>query len=238
MSDEFLIRKIEELSMNALPALETVLYDGWILRLSDGYTKRANSINPIYPSTINIQHKIKKNEQKYLARNLRILYKMTDAVYSRDLDSILEKHNYSKGAETSVQVVKLKDFIEKPTCNVEYDQGINEKWFSSFCLLNKIPLAHQSTLRKMLENISATTCFMLIIGDNKEVIACGLGVLEQEYIGLYDIVTSEKYRNHGYGTKLVKSLLDWGSGICLSSSGIKKFTSITSIFQSRFQGEI
>ena len=69
---------------------------------------------------------------------------------------------------------------------------------------------HQSTLREMLESISTTTCFMLMKGENNEIIACGLGVLEQNYLGLFDIVTNEKYRNLGYGTKLVKSLLDWG----------------------------
>lgn len=210
MSDEFLIRKIEEMSMNALPALETVFYDGWVLRTSNCYTKRANSIHPIYPSTVDIHHKMKIIEQKYLARNLRILYKMTDAVFPRDLDSILEKHNYSKGAETSVQVVELKGLIEKPTWIVEHDQEMNEEWFSSFCLLNKMAHEHQSTLREMLESISTTTCFMLMKGENNEIIACGLGVLEQNYLGLFDIVTNEKYRNLGYGTKLVKSLLDWG----------------------------
>jgi len=49
-----MIQRIEELSMNALPALSTVFLNGWILRFSNGYTRRANSVNPIYPS---IQYK-------------------------------------------------------------------------------------------------------------------------------------------------------------------------------------
>lgn len=48
---------IEELSMNAWSALQTKLYDGWILRFADGYSKRANSINPIYDSRISLEHK-------------------------------------------------------------------------------------------------------------------------------------------------------------------------------------
>jgi|LGOV01.1.fsa_nt_gb hypothetical protein len=35
---EFMIRFIEELSMSAWPALQTHLYDGWVLRISKGYT--------------------------------------------------------------------------------------------------------------------------------------------------------------------------------------------------------
>ena len=47
MNRSKLMQKIEELSMNALPAMQTQIYDGWVIRFADGYTKRANSINPI-----------------------------------------------------------------------------------------------------------------------------------------------------------------------------------------------
>ena len=42
------ILQIEELSINAFPAILTELYDGWILRYSNGYTYRGNSVNPLY----------------------------------------------------------------------------------------------------------------------------------------------------------------------------------------------
>jgi len=41
---ENLVRLYEELSANAHPALKTIIYDGWILRFSDGYTNRSNSV--------------------------------------------------------------------------------------------------------------------------------------------------------------------------------------------------
>lgn len=61
----------------------------------------------------------------------------------------------------------------------------------------------------MLENIVPTTCFILLIDDDS-VVACGLGVLEDEYIGLFDIVTHENYRNKGYEAKLIRYLIQWG----------------------------
>jgi hypothetical protein len=33
------IQEIEEISLNAWPSLQQILYDGWILRFANGYTK-------------------------------------------------------------------------------------------------------------------------------------------------------------------------------------------------------
>jgi N-acetylglutamate synthase len=61
---ENLIQRIEELSVNALPALQTVVYDGWVLRFSEGYTKRANSISPLYHAHMDLIEKIRKCEER------------------------------------------------------------------------------------------------------------------------------------------------------------------------------
>lgn len=60
----------EKLSFNIHPCIEEELYDGWLLRFADGYTKRANSVNVIEDSTIATEDKIRYCEEKYKARHL------------------------------------------------------------------------------------------------------------------------------------------------------------------------
>jgi hypothetical protein len=52
-----LIKQIEQISFNAWPSLKTILYDEWVIRISDGVTRRANSINPLFGSNYEIAEK-------------------------------------------------------------------------------------------------------------------------------------------------------------------------------------
>ncbi|WP_230202593.1 GNAT family N-acetyltransferase [Paenibacillus ihumii] len=61
----------------------------------------------------------------------------------------------------------------------------------------------------MLNNIRTTKGFISLYYE-EQVIACGLGVIEREYIGLYDIVTDPDYRNRGFGEQMILNLLKWG----------------------------
>jgi len=69
-------QQLEELTLNNWQPLQTLLYDGWVLRLADGYTKRANSVNPILSSTLDVHEKISTCEQLYSDRGLPAVFKI------------------------------------------------------------------------------------------------------------------------------------------------------------------
>src|SRR5580693_6740913 len=83
------ITQLEELSINAWPSLQTLVYDGWVLRFADGYTKRANSSNPLYEGVLDVDEKIDACEKLYSGRRLDTVFKLTTASHPADLDRIL-----------------------------------------------------------------------------------------------------------------------------------------------------
>ncbi len=206
-----LIRALEELSLNAWPCLQTVHYDGWLLRFAEGYTRRANSVNPLYPSTLGVEEKIRYCEAVYTARGQDTVFKLTEAARPEGLDTVLAGLGYIHDAPTSVQVCELSDLQLPDSANVTLSEQISEDWLADFCRLNAVNARHIPTMARMLNSIVPERAFTRLRA-GAETVAVGLAVLERGYIGLFDIVTAPPYRNRGYGRQLMLHLLGWGRG--------------------------
>src|SRR5258708_12326644 len=102
-----MIRFLEELSLSALPALETTFLDGWVLRLSDNYTRRANSINPLYPGARPLAENLRDAEDIYRRHGQRVVFKLTPASLPEGLDQALDEQGYAREAPTSVHTLAL-----------------------------------------------------------------------------------------------------------------------------------
>src|SRR5215510_11714647 len=87
-------RRLEEIAMNAWPALQQVLYDGWVLRFANGYTKRANSVNPLYVSCGAIAEKIAFCERCYANHGVPAIFRLTSCLAPLELDVALEQRGY------------------------------------------------------------------------------------------------------------------------------------------------
>jgi GNAT superfamily N-acetyltransferase len=206
-----MITTLEEVSLNAWASLQTMLYDGWVIRFANGYTKRANSVNPLYSSTIDIEEKLGFCENLYREKNLPVVFKLTPAVYPHDLDERLAERGYQKDSLTSVQTVDLELSDLQVPSPAELQESLSDNWLGDFCAMSAISAPHEETLRQILMNIVPRHCFVSLTS-NSRVVACGLGVLQSGYIGLFDIVTDPAFRKRGYGQQVVTSILAWGKG--------------------------
>jgi len=199
----FHLKFLEELSMNAFPSIQTVLYDGWVLRFADGYTNRPNSINPIYNSIENVQKKIETCEMIYKGRKLKPTYKITPFVYPENLDALLENKGYEKIHQTSVQTLNLKEIYEPTIQTLNIYNELNEKWFD----IKNISRENKITYKKIHSNIIPAKFYISLCIEN-EPVACGMAVLEQEYVGLFDVYVEESHRNKGFGKQLLLNILN------------------------------
>jgi len=201
-----LLKRIEEVSLNAWPALQQILYDGWILRFSKGYTKRANSVNPLWDAQLDVVEKIDYCENLYAKKNLRTIFRLTPFAIPVDLDNILADRDYKKIDPTLVMALDLRDFDFSPF-PVELIKETNlDTWLATFCQLSGYDLAEHKIHHEILSRIPATSLYAGL-QYNGQIVSSGLGVLEDEYFGVFDLVTATKMRNEGYGKRLVAATL-------------------------------
>lgn len=205
-----MIQTLEERSLNAWPALQTVQYDGWLLRFAGGYTRRANSVNPLYLSTLDSLEKIGYCEAVYTARGQDTVFKLTPAAQPEGLDALLAAQGYRHDAPTSVQTCALADLAPIPAFGaVTQAAAATPAWLDTFCRLNQIAPARLPIMAQMLANIIPAKCFLALQREGATV-AMGLAVAERGWVGLFDIVTAEAARNQGLGRQVVAALLHWG----------------------------
>lgn len=216
---------LEELSLNALPALQTVCLGGWLVRFGGGYTRRANSVTPLYPverlDQPELLAKIQACEELYRAQHLPAVFKLTAASHPPELDQTLADAGYiwHDADAVSVQTLNLQTFAPLPASPIiEFSSSpvVNPAWFAAYSELNGLAEKYQQTLYAILSNIRQSCNFLtvkLVTADDVppgQIAAVGLAVAERGYVGLFDIVTAANLRKQGLGRQLVNELLRWG----------------------------
>ncbi len=201
---------IEEHSLRAWPAEETGDIRGWIVRASRGYTRRANSVNPIRPlSGVGADEAISSAEAWYAERGLPTIFKITPAWRPPALDAELERRGYAREAETSVMTLDLRPIEGREPCPVSGASSATEAWCAAFERFNSVQPRFAAPMRAILHAIQPPAVFLS--GCRRgELAALGIGVADGGLIGLYDIVVAPEHRRQGCGTAIVAAILAWG----------------------------
>ncbi len=199
--------RIEEAALNAWPALQHMLYDGWLLRFADGYTKRANSVTPLFGGQLALAEKIAFCEHTYACKNLPCIFRLPSFA-SPVLDDLLARRGYQPIDQTLVLQRDLHTLPFSTGAPIHHDSF--DRWLAAWCHLSGTAPDLHGTHATMLQRIAVQPLFATLQLDGNPV-ACGLGVLEGTLFGLFDIVAAPHQRNRGYGTQLVSAMLAWAA---------------------------
>src|SRR5258705_8336599 len=156
-------RRLEEVAMNAWPALQQLLFDGWIVRLAQGYTKRSNSVNPLFESHLDVVDKIVACEHLFTAKKLPVVFRLTPFVSPAHLDQVLAQRGYHVIDPTLVMHLDLQHAHIQNTPRVALREETLHDWLPVFCRLSEEPLAQHRTHAAMLDLIPATRLLVSLV---------------------------------------------------------------------------
>jgi GNAT superfamily N-acetyltransferase len=206
-----MIRLLEELTLNTVPALQVLHYDGWVIRFANGYTRRANSIVPLYESRLPLADKIAHCESICASVSRPTIFKLTDAAQPPELDSVLAARGYvTDASRVSVQTCSLVGY--QPVArdlDIRLEPRLTDTWLEGFHGIKALEPAHIDNVRRMFSQIIPRSAFVSL-WEGSRIVAAGLGVCESGYLGLLQLIVDETRRGRGLGTALVDALLMWG----------------------------
>ena len=200
--------KLEERAHNAWPGIQQALYDGWLLRFAHGYTRRANSIVPVCSGDIDPGVKVELCREYYARRGLPAAFKMLSFAESTGLDALLAAEGYRREAETSVQVCVLGDGVKPSGVELKIADRPDATWLEAYVRMNNVAAANRMHLQDILHHIVPVVGYALLYAEG-EPVACGMGVLEDGYVGLFSLVTDPAQRQRGFGRRLLEHLCLW-----------------------------
>jgi GNAT superfamily N-acetyltransferase len=205
MIDPAEILSIEQRSFNAWPALASEMAGGWVLRAAGGWTKRANSANPLSPAGPFEAVKTAA-EAFYAGRGLPAIFRITPLA-PPDADAALAAAGYTFFDPSLVLTMPLDGGPGDD--RVRIDRAPTADWLAAFAEANGLPAAMRATHDAIVHAIAPPAAFATC-EEGGRAVAFGLAVMERGMIGLFDIVTLPAERGRGYGRAVTGALLDWG----------------------------
>lgn len=207
MNDRNLILGLESRLMNAWPAFEDQIYDGWILRLANGYSKRANSATPLMPDARLDEELIEHMVGEFLAANVRPTFRL-NGLQAPEVDELLRRHGFDEIEPTYVLVSPIDGDCEADP-EVQVEATATKQWVQEAARSYGGDKSDDATLLQIVSRIRQKAAFATLSLDERPV-AWGLGVTERGYVGLYDVVVAPDLRGIGLGRRVVRSLMGWG----------------------------
>lgn len=208
MNDHSLIIGLESRLVNAWPSFEYQVYDGWILRLANGYSKRANSATPFLPDASLDDALIDHMIARFVEANVRPTFRL-NGLEGADADEHLRMRGFKEIEPTHVLVAAVRQGDCELDPEVELQPQVSKRWVREAASSYGGDKADDATLMQIVSRIRQKSAFATLSLDEKPV-AWGLGVVERGYVGLYDIVVAPDLRGIGLGRRVVSSLMAWG----------------------------
>jgi len=221
--DHRLARRVEEACLNGWPALRELIFDGWLIRLADGYTRRTNSVNLLSSGVLPLDCKIRYCETIYRDQGLPTIFcvpSMADPALGRALD----ERGYGPPEDESR--VLVMDFARTPppfVDDVALEEGFpGEDWLNALARLHGQSRSTRTIHRKILESLAVPSVFAAVRLDNGRLGALAYGAVHDGLVCVNSVVTDPAIRRQGLARKAVSAVLTWArerrqaTGACLA----------------------
>jgi N-acetylglutamate synthase len=201
-----MLQALESAAFAAWPSQHCHDVQGWHLRLDRGYTKRANSANATAHSRALTAADTEAIETRFRDAGLVPIFRLTSFAPIGDTDRMLDSRGYQSCDESLVMTRSIEG-LQGAALACAPDAAT---WLEAFQKASGKHGADQAVHLEILHRITAP-CAWAVHAETEPDLGCGLGVLVDDKLGLFDIATRVDQQRRGHARRLCESLLAWGA---------------------------
>jgi GNAT superfamily N-acetyltransferase len=211
------VRRLEDLSFRAWPALETTSLGGWQLRAAGGVTRRINSAWPRRTSTLTVAQLLTATRVWYDRRGLPPAIQLSPANEPPDLAAQLP--GWAVGGATLVLEGPL---TAAPADGVRVEGWFSEDWWSvaQVTAAHHFAGARREAGTAVLQHIAKPAAYAVSYAGAVPV-AVGRGVVDGRSLGVFSMGTLPEHRGHGHGRRVLHALGAWAAGLGATSTWLQ-----------------
>jgi GNAT superfamily N-acetyltransferase len=217
LTDAQLAWRVEAVCFNAFPSLKQAILDGWLLRFSNGVSRRANSANPLRAGFARPEAVIEQIEALYRGQDQPAIFRVPSFVAA--IDEPLAARGYRSEGETCVLYGALDGVTAAADPAVELSPQPGNEWLSAMAMLQGHTDAQRRVYRHIVQAIALPAAFAGLRIDGR-LAALAYGTVGDGLLCYESVVTDPGRRRQGLAWRIVASLAVWGReqgarGVCL-----------------------
>jgi len=211
------ISELEEVVVDAWPAEECEVLDGWLLRKSGGPTHRGNSVATLDAGReLELRERIERAEAFYRARGTRPMFQVGPCATPSGLDAALAERGYAVEGAAVCAIAEVRDVLDRLPRGTETSVSgrASEAWLE----LARTQSRFRDTYDVFLGFLKrlGTRCRYATARDAKGTVVAGcFAISSEERLGIYGMLTIAEARRRGAGGALLRALAESAAAECM-----------------------
>jgi GNAT superfamily N-acetyltransferase len=217
MPDTELAWRVEATCFNAFPSLKQAILAGWLLRFSEGLSRRANSANPLRTDHAPPEAVIEAIEKLYRRQSQPAIVRVPSFLTA--IDAPLMVRGYASEGESCVLYGEMDGVAAVADPSVELSPHAGTDWLAAMAGFQGHSAPHRQIYRRIVRAIAVPTAFAGLRIDGR-LAALAYGALSDGLLCYESVIADPRRRRQGLARRVIASLAAWareegGRGVCL-----------------------
>jgi len=211
--------RVEETCTKAWPALREVPLGDWVLRLSPGVSRRANSLNPLNAGAGDVDAAIAAARPVLEAAGQPALFRVLTPLLDPAVDRRLAALGFSAEGET------ITLYADRTATSPQRDPAIqvrprpDAEWLEAMYAMQGRNPAEQAVYGRIVGSLTVPAAFASLAVDGW-IASAAFAALHDRLLCIESVVTDSAHRGRGLARRMLGGLFAWGeaqgmTGVCL-----------------------